>query len=108
MHKWVRDRDAERKTADWVAFYEQDGAGYRLPVHDLSEGGGFFRTTRPVPPGTFLDLVLVSRRDRLHVSLPGQVVWRGRKDRHRGMGVRFAHNRASLGEMRDVIGTLTS
>lgn len=105
MQSWKRGRDHERGDADWVALYEVPERGsFRNPVQDLSVGGTFLRTSKPMEPGTYFDVVLVSRQDASYVKLPAQVVWRGRKERHRGMGVRFAHNRTTLREMRNLFG----
>jgi Tfp pilus assembly protein PilZ len=98
-------REDERNNADWVALYEvPDRGSFRNPVQDLSVGGTFLRTSKPMEPGTNFDVVLISREDCSYVRVPAQVVWRGRKDRHRGMGVRFTHNRSTMREMRSLFG----
>ena len=103
MHTERQGRVHDRNDADWVALYEVPERGsFRNPVQDLSVGGTFLRTSKPMPPGTNFDVVLVSRHDASYVRLPAQVVWSGRKDRHRGMGVRFAHSRVSMNEMRAI------
>ena len=103
MDNWKSGRSDERNDADWVALYEVPERGsFRNPVQDLSVGGTFLRTSKPMAPGTYFDVVLVSREDAKYVRVPAQVVWRGRKDRHRGMGVKFAHSRASIREMRSL------
>ena len=105
MHVGQQGRTHDRTDADWVALYEvPDRGSFRNPVQDLSVGGTFLRTSKPMEPGTYFDVVLVIRQNASYVRLPAEVVWSGRKDRHRGMGVRFDHSRASMGEMRALFG----
>jgi uncharacterized protein (TIGR02266 family) len=62
-----------------------------LHAHDLSEGGLFVRTQRPLPPGTPLQVELQDRKGR-SVELEGTVAWvRSAPDGlgPAGMGVAF-------------------
>lgn len=100
----MRDRDGERSQGRWMAFYErQDGGGYLNPVDDLSVSGSFLRTSRPLEPGARLELMLVCEAERRWVQMPAEVVWKGRKRRHRGMGVRFLHARGSEHAVRELV-----
>ncbi len=98
-------RRSERKSVDWLAYYERRG-GVKFwghPVDDLSEGGGFLRTSRPLPPGQRFELVLVHKERSCCLKTRVEVMWRGRKSRHRGMGVRFEHNHLSRKALHDLI-----
>jgi Tfp pilus assembly protein PilZ len=100
----MQDRYGERREGGWKAFYErQDGGGYLNPVDDLSVSGSFLRTSRPLQPGARLELLLVSPDERRWVQMPAEVVWSGRKRRHRGMGVRFLHAQGSERAVRDLV-----
>ena len=104
MQDWKVGRSFDRAKRDWVALYEDSSGGtFRNPIQDLSAGGIFLRTSRPLSPGTDIDVVLVSLRESKFIRLPGQVVWRGRKERHRGMGVKFDHSTGTLNAMRDAL-----
>ncbi|MEO1267329.1 MAG: PilZ domain-containing protein [Myxococcota bacterium] len=98
-------RRGKRERVDWLAYYEQRGESsfWGHPVEDLSEGGGFLRTSRPLPPGQRFELVLVDKGRSCCVQTRAEVVWRGRKNRHRGMGIRFEHNRISRTALRDLV-----
>jgi Tfp pilus assembly protein PilZ len=99
-----QQRRSERNQGAWVAFYESEEGSYLNPVQDLSASGSFLRTSRPLRPGTKLEILLVNRAREAWVQMPAEVVWQGRKARHRGMGLRFLHRGDSLQAMRQVMG----
>ena len=58
-------------------------------VTDLSPGGLFVRTSKPLDIGTEVDLE-VKLADEVPVHVRGRVVWlRGQKGPHEGMGIQF-------------------
>jgi len=101
-------RIAKRFNPNFVAFYESDdkGVAWSNPVDDLSVGGAFLRTSHPLELGSHFDILLADKRDPVWVRARAEVVWCGRKNRHRGMGVRFSHTRKSMGAMRSLISYL--
>lgn len=101
-------RIARRLRPDFMAFYETagDGASWSNPVVDLSVGGVFLRTSKPLAPGTTVDLLLADRSRPLWVRARARVVWSGRKDQHRGMGVRFEHTPRSQASMCELVARL--
>lgn len=58
-------------------------------VADLSPGGAFIRTWRPVALGEQVELVLRPRLTFRGVRMKGRVAWVRREGRHPGMGVEF-------------------
>lgn len=98
-------RIAKRFTPNFVAFYEshEQGVAWTNLVDDLSVGGAFLRTSQPLPTGTHFDVLLADKRDPVWVRARAEVVWNGRKNRHRGMGIKFEHTRKSMGAMRSLI-----
>jgi type IV pilus assembly protein PilZ len=59
-------------------------------VTDLSPGGLFVRTSRPLPIGTEVDLEVVLAEADPAFTVRGKVVWlRGVKDKQEGMGIQF-------------------
>ncbi len=102
-------RIAERIETDWMAFYERNnGAGYSNPIQDLSLTGGFLRTSRPLDPGAEVSLLLLSRHQAKYLQVPARVVWSGRKQAHRGMGLCFEHNHDSLAGLEQILEDLQS
>ena len=101
-------RIARRFAPDFVAFYQTDdhGLAWSNPVVDMSVGGVFLRTSKPLPPGTSFDVLLTDKKDPVWVRAKAKVMWNGRKCRHRGMGIRFEHTRKSMGAMRSLLSYL--
>jgi Tfp pilus assembly protein PilZ len=98
-------RDTLRQVEGWVAYYQRPGhhGTWLNPVVDISVGGTFLRTSTPMKPGETFEVILISKNDPTCISTEAEVVWAGRKERHRGMGLRFRHNRTSLAVMREMI-----
>lgn len=98
-------RDTLRRPDGWVAYYQRPNqhGTWLNPVTDISVGGTFLRTSSPMEPGATIELILISKDDPTLISTEAEVVWAGRKDRHRGMGLRFRHNRTSLAAMQSMM-----
>lgn len=59
-------------------------------VTDLSPGGLFVRTSRPLDIGTEVDLEVQVGTEEPAIHVRGRVVWlRGTKGPHEGMGIQF-------------------
>lgn len=59
-------------------------------VTDLSPGGLFIRTSKPLPIGTEVDLEVAIAAEEPPLTVRGRVVWlRSAKGPHEGMGIQF-------------------
>ncbi len=63
---------------------------------NISKGGTFIRTTKPLPPGTEFVFVLIVPKLAEPLRLNGEVVWtteptRATEDNPAGMGIRFKY-----------------
>ena len=63
---------------------------------NISKGGTFIRTAKPLPPGTEFVFVLISPKLNEPLRLNGEVVWttepaRATDDQPAGMGIRFKY-----------------
>lgn len=71
------------------------GVGTTLRCENLSEGGAFVATSRPIPMGTVLDMVMPVGKSNLH--LKGKVIFHLGFDKEsaqsplKGMSIRFMH-----------------
>ena len=70
-------------------------------VTDLSPGGLFIRTSRPLPIGTEVDLEVQIADEDPPITVRGKVVWlRAKSGPHEGMGIEFTgFMGAALAEM---------
>ena len=59
-------------------------------VIDLSPGGLFVRTSKPLPIGTEVELEVVVADEDPPLHVRGKVIWlRSKKGPHEGMGIQF-------------------
>jgi uncharacterized protein (TIGR02266 family) len=59
-------------------------------VTDLSPGGLFVRTSKPLPIGTEVELEVCIADEDPPMHVRGKVIWlRGKKGPHEGMGIQF-------------------
>jgi type IV pilus assembly protein PilZ len=58
-------------------------------VTDLSTGGLFIRTSKPLEIGTEIDLEIQLREADPPMHVRGMVIWLRERPPHEGMGIRF-------------------
>ena len=70
-------------------------------VTNLSPGGLFVRTSKPLDPGTEVDLEVLIANEETPIHVRGKVVWlRAKSGPHEGMGIQFTgFMGAALAEM---------
>jgi uncharacterized protein (TIGR02266 family) len=71
-----------------VAYGSRDDLRKDL-VTDLSPGGLFVRTSKPLPIGTEIDLEVTIAEADLPMHIRGKVVWLRQKHGPEGMGIQF-------------------
>ncbi len=70
--------------------YSNEGEFQRDLVTDLSSGGLFVRTSRPLQIGTEVELQIQIGPNEPEMIVRGKVIWlRGKTDRDNGMGIQF-------------------
>jgi type IV pilus assembly protein PilZ len=85
-----------------VAFGSRDDLQRHL-VTDLSPGGLFVRTSKPLPIGTEVDLEVTIAETDLPMHIRGKVVWLRQKHGPEGMGIQFT---GIMGEvLAELVGT---
>jgi uncharacterized protein (TIGR02266 family) len=94
-------REHQRIPVSMKVSYLSKGDLQKDLVTDLSPGGLFIRTSRPLPIGTDVDLEVTIGEEDPPITVRGRVVWlRDKTGPHEGMGIQFTgFMGAALAEM---------
>jgi len=82
-------RQHERIPVTLKVSYPSKGDLQRDIVTDISPGGLFVRTSKPLPIGTEIDLEVVVADEDPPISVRGKVVWVRSLQEKEGMGIQF-------------------
>jgi len=82
-------RRHERMVVSLKVSYLSKGDLRRDLVTDLSPGGLFVRTTKPLPIGTAVDLEVLVENDESPMHVRGKVIWLRQGRGAEGMGIQF-------------------
>jgi type IV pilus assembly protein PilZ len=83
-------RAHERIPVSLKVSYPSRGDLQKDLVTDLSPGGLFIRTSKPLPIGTEIELEVQVAAEDPPITVRGKVVWlRSAKGPHEGMGIQF-------------------
>lgn len=84
-------RKSERIPIELRVDYPQLNSFFADYARNISKGGTFIRTDRPLPPGTLFHFRLtVPKRDE-PFALLGEVIWSRKDGDEPGMGIRFVY-----------------
>ena len=73
---------------------------FRDYVHNISEGGTFIGTRKPLAVGTDITLTLVMPESGIPIKIKGEVIWIGK----RGMGLKFKEvDQLTKGKIRSIL-----
>jgi type IV pilus assembly protein PilZ len=89
-------RDVDRLPIELRVEYRRLNSFFADYTKNISKGGTFIRTAKPLPPGTEFVFVLIIPKLAEPLRLNGEVVWttepsRATDDQPPGMGIRFKY-----------------
>ena len=89
-----------RKKVLTIVDYAIPDKFFRDYVHNISEGGTFIRTGKPLAVGTDITLTLVMPESGIPIKIKGEVIWIGKK----GMGLKFKEvDQLTKGKIRSIL-----
>ena len=94
MSKKKDSREAVRVPLDLTVGHGEDGNYFFDVAQNLSKGGVFIKTEKPLPVGSSIDVSFTVPRSRKKIVVKGSVMWcqeavKGRANVIAGMGVQF-------------------
>ena len=93
-------RAHHRKKVLTIVDYAIPDKFFRDYVHNISEGGTFIRTGKPLAVGTDITLTLVMPESGIPIKIKGEVIWIGKK----GMGLKFKEvDQLTKGKIRSIL-----
>ena len=105
-------REMDRLPIELRVEYRRLNSFFADYTKNISKGGTFIRTAKPLPPGTEFVFVLIIPKLEEPLRLNGEVVWttdpsRATDDEPAGMGIRFKYvDDAERRETEDVVEAL--
>jgi type IV pilus assembly protein PilZ len=112
--RWADRRDSLRHSITLRVDYKRMNTFFADYAKNISKGGTFIRTTKPLDIGTEFVFVLSIPGQAEQIQLRGEVMWTvddgmATEDRPAGMGIRFRFVDVSeLKELEDFVETLMS
>src|SRR5262245_10630196 len=89
MSKDHNKREHARVPVNLKVTYPSKGDLQRDLITDVSSGGLFIRTSKPLPIGTDVDLEVTVATEDPSINVRGRVVWLRSTPNKEGMGIQF-------------------